>query len=112
MNLMLPFAACTQMVTWSAWNQVRFTNGPENHTLSAITDLRTLTTKLVDITNIAHDMFCPGAPLEQALPGWHAALMLALHPDDAARAGLHPYSRHSRPITGCSTHICACIAVA
>jgi len=49
------------MITWSAWSQTRFTDSPGNHTLSAVTDLTTLKSTLVDVTNIAHDMFCPGA---------------------------------------------------
>jgi len=56
-----PVCSCAQMITWSAWSQTRFTDTPGNHTLSAVTDLTTLKSTLVDVTNIAHDMFCPGA---------------------------------------------------
>ena len=59
------------MITWSAWNQTRFTDGPGNHTLSAVTKLNTLQSTLVDVTNIAHDMFCPGAWLDNAARVFH-----------------------------------------
>ena len=49
------------MLTWSSWNATLFENSPQNHTLTALTNLRTLQSTLMDITNLAHDMFCPGS---------------------------------------------------
>ena len=52
-----------QLMTWASYSVLQFTDTPGNHTYTAFTDLTTLKSTLVDVTNIKHDMFCPGAPL-------------------------------------------------
>ena len=50
-----------QLMTWASYSVLEFTDGPGNHTYTAFTDLTNLKSTLVDVTNIKHDMFCPGA---------------------------------------------------
>ncbi len=47
-------------MTWASYSVLQFTDTPGNHTYTAFTDLTTLRSTLVDVTNIKHDMFCPG----------------------------------------------------
>ena len=49
-----------QLLAWSAYSPIEYVDS-NGTTLTTILDLNTLSTKLIDVTNTKHDMFCPGA---------------------------------------------------
>ena len=58
-----PTCVDPQLLTWASYSTIQYTGGNGGNTYSAFTDLTTLKSTLVDVTNVHHDMFCPGEPL-------------------------------------------------
>jgi hypothetical protein len=50
----------SQLLAWSAFSPITYVHS-NGTTLTAVLDLKTLSSTLIDVTNTKHDMFCPGA---------------------------------------------------